>query len=79
LLEGHVTISANLNNGEKAVLSQVGKEQLLNLEIVLANWINQYTIAVSSSFIKYITFEEREVKILAQHITVDLQQKIARR
>jgi hypothetical protein len=46
------------------VVSQVGKEELLNLEIMLANWINQYTITVSSSYIKYLTFEEKEVKIL---------------
>ena len=57
------------------MLRQVGKDQLLNLEIAVTNWTNQYSIIVSSSSIKYITFEEKEVKMMVSHIIPELQQK----
>jgi hypothetical protein len=70
---------ATLTNGERVVLRQVGKDQLLNLEIVLSEWINKYSIIVSSSFIKFIAFDEVETKLITSHIMAELHQKSALR
>jgi hypothetical protein len=72
-LEGTVNLTICLANGERIILSQVGKGELLNLELILNDWRSKYTIVVCSSFIRYVVFEEREIVMLTEHIREDIE------
>jgi CRP-like cAMP-binding protein len=67
LMEGTVHLTATLSNGQRVVLTQLGRGALLNLEAAILGR-NPYAIVAGSSSVVCLVIEEREALALASGI-----------